>query len=272
LWEILLPLFGFLVGIAASLVGIGGGTFIVPILLIIYGFSPTQLATGTSLTAIIFTAIASTVNYWRQKRIYFKTGLVLAVTTTPGAVLGAFLADMLESHTLAFIFGIFLMFMAARITIDLNKLRSKSQRPQDNSERLVIKSDAEILMTRKTIAWGTGLSFFGGLASGLLGIGGGVLVVPIMMFAVGMPIHIATATSMFTMIFTSTAAVPKYYVAGRINLEYALLIAAGSILGAQVGAYTSKRVSGKNLRRIFAVILIIVGLKMLLDNRMVLGF
>jgi uncharacterized membrane protein YfcA len=119
---------------------------------------------------------------------------------------------------------------------------------------------------------GTGLSFFGGLASGLLGIGGGVLVVPIMMFAMGMPIHIATATSMFTMIFTSTAAVPKYYVAGRINLEYALLMAAGSILGAQVGAYTSKRVSGKNLRRIFAVILIIVGLKMLLDNRMVLGF
>jgi uncharacterized membrane protein YfcA len=77
---------------------------------------------------------------------------------------------------------------------------------------------------------------------------------------------------MFTMIFTSTAAVPKYFLAGRINLECALLIAAGSILGAQVGAYSSKRVSGKNLRRIFAVILIIVGVKMLLDNRTVLGF
>lgn len=268
----LLPLFGFLVGITASLVGIGGGTFIVPILLMIYGFSPTQLATGTSLTAIIFTAIASTVNYWRQKRIYFKTGLVLAVTTAPGAVLGAFLADMLESHVLAFIFGFFLMLMAARIIIDLNKLRSKSQRPQDNSEQPAIKSDAETIMSGKTVVWGAGLSFFGGLASGLLGIGGGVLVVPIMIFAVGMPIHIATATSMFTMIFTSTAAVPKYYLVGRINLEYALLIAAGSILGAQVGAITSKRLSGRNLRRIFAVILIIVGLKMLLDNRMVLGF
>src|SRR5512136_784764 len=118
----LLPLFGFLVGIAASLVGIGGGTFIVPILLIVYGFSPTQLATGTSLMAIIFTAIASTANYWRQKRIYFRTGLVLAVTTVPGAILGAFLADMLPSHTLAFIFGFFLIFMAARTMIDLTKL------------------------------------------------------------------------------------------------------------------------------------------------------
>jgi uncharacterized membrane protein YfcA len=272
LWEILLPLFGFLVGVAASLVGIGGGTFMVPILLIVYGFSPTQLATGTSLTVIIFTAIASTVNYWRQKRIYFKTGLVLAATTAPGAVLGSFLADILPSDTLAFIFGFFLMFMAARIMIDLNRLRSKSQSLQDNSEQRAIKSDAEILMTRKTVAWGTGLSFFGGLTAGLLGIGGGVLVVPIMMFAVGMPIHIATATSIFTMIFTSSAAVPKYYVVGRINLEYALLLAAGSIVGSQLGAYTSKRVSGKNLRRIFAVILIIVGLKMLLDNRMVLGF
>jgi uncharacterized membrane protein YfcA len=178
----------------------------------------------------------------------------------------------LESHVLAFIFGFFLILMAARIMVDLNRLRSKSQRPQDSPEQTAIKSDSEILMSHKVIAWGAGLSFFGGLASGLLGIGGGVLVVPIMMFAVGMPIHIATATSMFTMIFTSTAAVPKYYVAGRINLEYALFIAAGSILGAQVGAYSSKRVSGKNLRRIFAVILIIVGVKMLLDNRTVLGF
>jgi uncharacterized membrane protein YfcA len=271
LWEILLPLFGFLVGIAASLVGIGGGTFIVPILLMIYGFSPTQLATGTSLAAIIFTAIASTVNYWRQKRIYFRTGLVLAVTTAPGAVLGAFLADMLESHILAFIFGFFLIFMAARIIIDLNRLRAKSQGQLGGRKETVTKSDTETVMSGKTIVLGAGLSFFGGLASGLLGIGGGVLVVPIMMFAVGMPIHIATATSMFTMIFTSTAAVPKYYLVGRINLEYAFLIAAGSILGAQVGAYTSRRLSGKNLRRIFAIILIIVGLKMLLDNGMVLG-
>ena len=272
MWETLLPLFGFLVGIASSLVGIGGGTFIVPILLIMYGFSPTQLATGTSLTAIVFTAVASTINYWRQKRIYFKTGLVLAVTTVPGAVLGAFLADMLESHMLAFIFGFFLIFMAARMMIDLNKLRAESHGPRDSREESFVKSDAETYSSRKTVAWGAGLSFFGGLASGLLGIGGGVLVVPIMMFAFGMPIHIATATSMFTMIFTSTAAVPKYCTAGHINLEYALLLAAGSILGAQIGAYTSKRVSGKNLRRMFAVILVIVGVKMLFDNRIVLGF
>jgi uncharacterized membrane protein YfcA len=92
------------------------------------------------------------------------------------------------------------------------------------------------------------------------------------MFALDMPIHIATATSMFTMVFTSIAAVPKYYVESHIDMGYALLIAVGSIFGAQVGAYTSRRVSGKNLRRIFAVLLIIVGLKMLIDNRMVLGF
>ena len=272
MWEILLPIFGFLVGIAASMVGIGGGTFFVPILIIIYSFSPTQLATGTSLTAIIFTAIAATTNYWRQKRIYFKTGLVLAVTTVPGAVAGAFLANVLESHMLAFIFGFFLIFIAARIMVDLNKLRSKSSAPQENSRQAHIKSDAEILTSQKTIALGAGLSFFGGLASGLLGIGGGVLVVPIMMFAMDVPIHIATATSMFTMVFTSIAAVPKYYVESHIDMGYALLIAVGSIFGAQVGAYTSKRVSGKNLRRIFAVLLIIVGLKMLIDNRMILGF
>jgi hypothetical protein len=272
MWEMLLPVLGFLVGFAASMVGIGGGTFIVPILIMIYGFSPTQLATGTSLAAIVFTAVASTMNYWRQRRIYFKTGLVLAVTTVPGAVAGAFLANVLESHILAFVFGFFLMFMAVRLMVDRDGLRSKSSAPYENPRKVHVKSDSDMIRSQKAIVLGAGLSFFGGVASGLLGIGGGVLVVPIMMFAMDVPIHIATATSMFTMIFTSIAAVPKYFVENRIDMMYALLIALGSIFGAQVGASTSRRVSGKNLRRFFAFILIIVGIKMLIDNRIVLGF
>jgi len=271
MWDTLLPIFGFLIGIAASLTGVGGGVFIVPILTILYAFDP-KVAVGTSLTTIIFTAIASTLNYAKQKRIYYKTGLILAITTAPGAYSGALLVRIISPSLLGLIFGFFLIFVALRMIIDLNYFRSKQSKVQEKTSQESIKSDSELIRSGKTIMLGAGLSFFGGLASGLLGIGGGILVVPIMTFAMAMPIHLATATSMFTMIFTSISGVTEHYMADHISFEYAILIALGTIFGAQVGAYTSKKISGKNLRRIFAIMLIIASIKMIDQYKSVLGF
>jgi hypothetical protein len=137
-------------------------------------------------------------------------------------------------------------------------------RKRSKDKQLTARTDAELIKSGKTIALGVGLGFFGGIASGLLGIGGGTLIVPIMTFALGMPIHFATATSMFTMIFTSISAVTKYYQSDLINFPVALTLAAGSIIGAQVGAYTSKKLSGRNLTLIFGIILLIAGVNMLI--------
>ncbi len=254
-----LPFFGFLIAIVASLTGIGGGIFMVPVLTLLYEFVPAN-AIGTSLTTIIFTAVAAVLNYTRQRRIYYRTGLVLAMTTVPGAYLGAWLTTQLQPRDLGLIFGSFLIFVATYIIADLNTRR----RSKNRSEVLKQRSDSELVRSGKTIALGAGLSFFGGLASGLLGIGGGLLVVPIMTFSMGMPIHLATATSMFTMIFTSISGVVQHYQASHINFESALLLVLGAVFGAQVGAYTSKRISSKNLRRIFGIIVIVSGVNMIL--------
>ena len=263
MWDFLLTIFGFIVGIIASLTGIGGGAFIVPILTILYDFVPAN-AVGTSLTSIIFTATASTINYAKQKRIYYKTGLILAVTTAPGAFLGARLTSIIPPNLLGLIFGFFIIFIALRMIISINDFRKKKADPERENVQLISKSDNEVISSGRTVLIGVGLSFFGGLASGLLGIGGGVLVVPIMVFALKMPIHNATATSMFTMIITSISGVTEHYMANHINFEYALLLALGTIFGAQVGAYTSKKISGKSLRRIFGIVLIIVSIQMIL--------
>jgi uncharacterized membrane protein YfcA len=261
MWDLLLTLFGFLVGIIASLTGIGGGAFIVPILTILYDFVPAN-AVGTSLTSIIFTAAASTINYARQKRIYYKTGLILAITTAPGAFLGARLTRIIPPNLLGLIFGFFIIFVALRMIININDFRRKKANPE--KVQITLKSDKEVVGSGRNVLFGAGLSFFGGLASGLLGIGGGVLVVPIMVFALKMPIHNATATSMFTMIITSISGVAEHYMANHIYFEYALLLALGTIFGAQVGAYTSKKISGKNLRRIFGIVLLFVSIQMIL--------
>ena len=133
-----------------------------------------------------------------------------------------------------------------------------------------MKTDAELIHSGKTIAFGVGLGFFGGIASGLLGVGGGTLIVPIMTFALGMPIQFATATSMFTMIFTSISAVATasvlsvYFPSNPIDFPVALTLAAGSIIGAQVGAYTSKKISSRNLTLIFGIILLVAGVNMII--------
>jgi uncharacterized membrane protein YfcA len=255
----LLTVFGFFIGIIASMTGVGGGIFIVPILTFFYAFIVNS-ATGTSLTSIIFTAIASTLNYAKQKRIYFKTGAILIITTAPGAYLGAWLATIMEERMLGLVFGVFLILVAIRMII--SSLRTKAQK-----QAQPVRTDTELLHSGKTIIIGTGLSFFGGVASGLLGIGGGTLVVPILIVAMGMPIHYATATSMFTMIFTSISGVTKYAQAGLIDFPVALLLAAGTIVGAQVGAYTSKKISGRNLSLIFGIMLIAAGANMILKYR-----
>ena len=257
MWDpLLLVTFGFFIGILASMTGVGGGVFIVPILTFFYDFRVNS-ATGTSLTAIIFTAIASTINYARQKRIYYKTGLLLAVTAAPGAYLGGWIAKITQEQLLGLIFGAFLILVAARMIVSL------AQR-KEADKTLPVKTDAELVRSGKIIIIGVALGFFGGFASGLLGIGGGTLIVPIMAFALGMPIHLATATSMFTMIFTATSGVAEYYQAGLVNFPIALLFAAGTVVGAQVGAFTSKKISNRNLTVIFSIMLIVAGANMIL--------
>jgi hypothetical protein len=257
MWDpLLLVIFGFFIGILASMTGVGGGVFIVPILTFFYDFRVNS-ATGTSLTAIIFTAIASTINYARQKRIYYKTGLLLAVTAAPGAYLGGWIAKITKEQLLGLIFGVFLILVAARMIVSL-------ARRKEADKTLPVKTDAELVRSGKIIIIGVALGFFGGFASGLLGIGGGTLIVPIMAFALGMPIHLATATSMFTMIFTATSGVAEYYQAGLVNFPIALLFAAGTVVGAQVGAYTSNKISNRNLTVIFSIMLTVAGANMIL--------
>jgi hypothetical protein len=236
--------------------GVGGGIFIVPILTFFYGFVVNN-ATGTSLTTIIFTAMASAINYAKQKRIYYKTGLILIITTAPGAYLGAWVAEIMKERLLGLVFGVFLILVATRMLISVVRRRT-----QDKTGTAI--TDEELVKSGKIIVIGAGLSFFGGFASGLLGIGGGTLIVPIMTLAMGMPIHLATATSMFTMIFTSISGVAKYYQASLINFPVALLFATGTVIGAQVGAYTSKKISGRNLSLIFGIMLTVAGVNMIL--------
>jgi len=240
--------------------GVGGGIFIVPLLTGLFGFIP-QHAVGTSLMTIIFTAAAAAYSYGRQKRIFYRTGLLLAITTVPGAYTGAYLTTVVSPSLLGLIFGVFLLGISLQMI--LGGGREEPSRAGGGIPEPPVP-DAQIVRSSRKIALGLGLSFFGGLASGFLGIGGGVLGVPIMTLGMGIPIHFATATSMFTMIWTSISGVARHALAHHVHPLQAVLLALGTIIGAQVGAGYSRRVSGRALRRIFGLVLLAVSLQMMI--------
>lgn len=260
---ILLPLIAFFVGIIAAMIGVGGGVFIVPVLCLIYGLEP-SVAFGTSLATIIFTSLSSTVNYSRQKRIDYRAGLVLAIATIPGAFVGAYLTTVIESRLLGLIFGFFLVFVALRMMTQLGFRKLGFSRIGGGWHRKIADSDNKIFEYDISVGLGLALSFFGGLSSGLLGIGGGSVIVPIMCLVMNMPMHVAVATSMFIMIFTSISGVATHISFGNVLFEYVVLLSVGVIFGAQLGAYFSKRISAMNLRRIFGVVLLLVSVRMIL--------
>lgn len=257
----LLIIFGFFIGIAAALTGVGGGIFVVPVLNLLYGFFIVN-ATATSLATIILTSIASTVNYVKQNRVYFKVGLVLALATAPGAYFGAQLTTIgIIKQWLAPIFGVFLIIVAAQMVY--KALSTKTAERCGEKDNIF---ETTLLKNGKKIAVALVLSFFGGVAAGLLGVGGGIILVPIMCYALDFPIHFSIPTSMFIMIFTSISGVASYALQGVIDPLFAVYLGVGSIFGAQVGAYTSKKLSSRNLFLVFAAMLIIASINMMLKS------
>jgi len=259
MWEWLLPLFGFLISIAAALTGVGGGIFIVPLLTLFYSFEPV-MAVGTSLATIVITSLASSANYLKQKRVYVKAGLVLACATAPGGYIGAAITAVpVVKMLLGVIFGVFLILVAFQMVY-----KALSTRPMKALVTVDPAFERGLLGNWRKMLQGLCLSFFGGMASGLLGIGGGVVLVPVMCYALDIPIQFSIPTSMFIMIFTSIFGVANHVQLGNVNAVYAVYLGVGSVIGAQVGAYVSRRFSIKSLSFVFAAMLILASVNMIL--------
>ncbi|MFW9964289.1 MAG: sulfite exporter TauE/SafE family protein [Candidatus Sifarchaeia archaeon] len=245
------------VGTISSMVGIGGGIFNTPLLMIIFLLSA-QVAPATALVAALFLAVASTFAYWRQnpRPIIAKAGLFLAITTTPGSLIGVFLRTLIENdYVLRLIFGLSLMPIAIKMLFAVKRERG------DIVSELADYSISDIADKRLAISlFG---AFIGGVAAGLLGIGGGAIIVPVLSILMGLPMHAAVATSMFTMVFTASAGTAMNLVSGYINPYFAISLGLGMLIGAQLGARLACKVNSVQLKRVFGLILVFPLVKMM---------
>jgi len=260
---VLLVVSAFAVGVLASVLGVGGGFLIIPILILLSKLT-SHLAVGTSLTTLVFTALSSTFAYSRQGRIDYKVGLMLAVGTVPGAILGAYVTKFISARMLTLLLGLLLIYIGIRIFTRSRRPAEKNRACQPSSpwRRSIVDSSGVVFDYNVNMRRGIPLSLLGGFSSGLLGIGGGVVLMPVMVLGVGLPIHIAVATSMFVMIFTSLSGAMTHLLLGHVLLHYVLLLAVGVSIGTQVGARIAKRLKSRTLERVFSVSLFILGLRM----------
>ena len=238
---------GVFIGILAALFGLGGGFLIVPTLNLL-GVE-IHHAVGTSSAAVVFTSLSSALAYSRQKRVHYKAGLLLASTAIIGAYIGAWMTSLLNPAQLKVIFGAMLILVAIRI------YRKKTAEPSE------VKLE-DVKINYKLVPVG---GFFAGIASGLLGVGGGIVNVPFLVW-LGMPIHYAVATSSFAIVFTATSGAIKHYMMGNVEVQWLVLLVPGLIIGAQLGARIAKRTRASNLKKAFAVVLALLALRMILKG------
>ncbi|MFX0051404.1 MAG: sulfite exporter TauE/SafE family protein [Candidatus Hermodarchaeota archaeon] len=247
-------IFAFFVGIISSALGVGGG-FITTPSLILLGIDEAY-AIGTVLCMIIFTALSSTIAYARQPKIIeYRTGLLVATTTVIGSVLGSTTSSILASEAPA-IFR--LIFALCLLPIAIKMIFYPKEKKSDKVGELEIEHDEVILFgfeRRELLS--TLLGFIAGFSSGLLGIGGGVVMVPVLVTVGKIPMHKAVATSMFIMIFTSIAGAAVKISRGQIHPDLAIFLIIGIIIGAQIGPLIIRKINTKQLQQIFGGMMIV---------------
>jgi len=239
------------------MVGISGGAFKTPLLIIIIGLSA-QFSTAISLFSALFLAIPSSIEYNRneKKPIFFKIGFLIALISIPGLYVGVTLKScIVDDYILRMIFGASLFPVALMMLLTKRKPNGNDSLHESTEYNVASNSSFRLIMA--------GVGFFvAGIAAGMLGIGGGTLYVPIMCLILGMPMLAAAATSVFAIIFTSaagtlmnlviipqTANIPLF-------LFYSSAIGVGAILGGKIGADYACAVDGIVLKRFFGAILI----------------
>jgi uncharacterized protein len=269
---IILLIFGgaILAGVLGALVGLGGGTLIVPLLTLAFGL-PIQYAIGVSIVAVIATSSGAAAAYVCDHLTNLRISLFLEIGTTIGAITGAFLAGFLAPGLLFVIFGIVLIISAIPLVLKLgeelprgihndrwaNWLHLSSSYPDKH-----LGKEVSYQVTRTPL--GLAMMYVAGVISGLLGIGSGTLKVLAMDTIMRLPMKVSTTTSNFMIGVTAAASAGIYFARGDIPPLVAAPVVLGILAGAFVGAHLLAHLSNRTLRLIFLPVLVVIATQMVL--------
>ncbi len=251
-----------MVGAVGTLVGVGGGFVIVPVVAFLAPQWSTSTVTAYSLAVVLANASSGSIAYFRKRRIDLKSVPAFAATAAPGAAIGVFGADHFARGLFDRAFGALLLVMAGWLAFAPRRTTSAHA---GGTRRELTDADG----TRYRWAFDMRLALAGSLGVGaiasLFGIGGGPIQVPFLIAVLGYPEHVATATSHAVLAVTSLVAVAIHVAQGdyRSDGPQVLVTAFGALCGAPIGARLSGYVPGRTLVRVLAVMLAITAVELL---------
>lgn len=273
---------GFALGAIGTFMGAGGGFLLVPWFLLGPRLD-NAVAAGTSLFVVLLNAASGAASYARQGRIDYATGALFAAATVPGAVAGARLAPFVADRSFRLAFAAVLAAMAAALVLgrvgghprDHVDTPSSSARaaPASSSSRTLsrfrirrslVDARGERHEWTVDLPLGLAISLAVGFLSSLLGIGGGIVHVPLLVALLTYPPHVATATSHFILVFTALAGVLAHWLQGTVDARLALPLGIGAVLGAPLGAWLSHRSRPRWVMVALGLALLAVALRLVL--------
>jgi uncharacterized protein len=261
---LLMILGGAAAGLFGSLLGLGGGILIVPLLTLGFGLD-LRAAVGVSLVAVIVTSGASAGVYLQRHVANLRLGMTLELFTAIGALIGGLVAFLLSDRVLAGLFAALLVYVAATM---LRGNSTEAASPDDvepgdgaASTRFGLSLGGPGYAVSR-FGFGAAGSVGAGIVSALLGIGGGLVKVPVMHLVMGIPLRVATATSNLMIGVTASASAVIYLLRGEIDPFVAGPTAIGVFLGATLGSRTAHRVDLRVLRILLVVVLLYTAVQM----------
>lgn len=262
---------GFLIGTIGTLIGAGGGFILVPLLIFTHPDLTPEIITAISIALVAANAISGSIAYARAKRIDYKAGIIFALFTVPGSVLGVYVTKYIPPHTFSIIFGILLIALSLFLFLKKNAAASiggEADAP-GLTHQILIDRERTVFKYAYSRYAGILVSILVGFLSPLLGIGGGIIHVPAMVHWLGFPVYIATATSHFILAIMSSVSIIVHAIQGNYNnpavLHMIAWLAIGAMIGAQAGAFLSHKIKTTIIIKSLAVCLGLVGIRLLLD-------
>lgn len=234
-------------GIFGSIIGIGGGIIFTPTLTLM-GLAPAQVS-GTSLVAVTFSSISSVISYARRRRIKYEIASKLAVLSIPGAILGAYLSTVISNDFFKLSFSIILIMVVINILFN-GRIKDKNgeKKPRLRTHPLLYSC-----------------AFAAGIVSGLFGVGGGIVFVPILLIIMNMKMYEATPTSQFIIMISAMTSLVIHIILGHPNYIHALSLAVGAFAGGAIGSELLDHLRERLLQGFLSISLLFVSGRLIYD-------
>ncbi|NJD55167.1 MAG: sulfite exporter TauE/SafE family protein [Nitrospirae bacterium] len=282
--NILIPVgLGLAVGLLSGLFGVGGGFLMTP-LLIMFGI-PSTVAAATDSNQIVAASTSGTYAHWKVGNVDFKMGFHLLIGGFIGGLFGVQAikvlkamgnADFVIKMTYVLMLGIVGTYMFAESLNAIRKSRNRTAEAAPAQEKegsftrllksLPLQTRYEKSGVTHSMILPIGFGGFVGVLAALMGVGGGFLMVPVMVYILRMPMHVVVGTSLFQILFNCIEVTfLQAYTNHSVDFILAVLLLLGSTVGAQVGAVFGRKLKGEQLKIILAVIVLLVTVKIVFD-------